>query len=540
MRGKLRLLTALLLVLALLAGCSCEKSLGEKVAELQAQRGQKDDGPRITNEDLVYTRPDAEELERLLTAVCDLSETGTAEEILDAVWEYYDAYDWFYTYYALADIRYSADLTDPYWEEEYDFCAEMATDVDGGLERLNRTLAKSPRRDELEQKFFGEGFFEDYDGESLWDEDFSRLLEEETRLQNLFYELSAEENGEPGTASWYDACADDRARVLVDLIRVRQQMADHWGYDSYAGFAWDFYYYRDYTPDQAMGYYDGIRQELVPLYRESVNSDAWDEVYRSASEDATFSYVRSAAKAMGGTPWEAFCLLEEGRLYDIAPGANKYTSSFEIYLTSYGVPFVFMCPDGTRYDYLTFAHEFGHFCSDFAAGGSYAGVDVSEVFSQGMEYLTLCYGGSEELTRAKLADSLATYVEQAAFGSFEQRMYDLEGEELSVEGLYALYEEVALEFGFDAVGYDRREFVEINHYYTNPMYIVSYVVSNDAAMQLYQRELEEHGAGVALLEKNLATEDGYFLAFVENAGLESPFAAGRLESVRKLFAEVGV
>lgn len=538
MKRKLRFLTALALVLALLAGCSGGKTLGEKVAELQSQR--EGSGPRVTNETLVYERPDGEELERLLDAACEASENGTAEEILDAVWEYYDAYDWFYTYYALADIRYSADLTDPYWEEEYSFCAEMATEVDEGLERLNRTLAKSPRREELEAEFFGEGFFEDYDGESLWDAEFTWLLEEETRLQNRFYELFAEENGEPGTRAWYDACADDRAQVLVDLIGVRQQMADHWGYDTYAEFAWDFYYYRDYTPEQASAYYDRIRQELVPLYRESADSDAWDEIYRSAKSDATFAYVRDTSKAMGGTVWEAFCLLEEGQLYDIAPGENKYTTSFEVYLTSYGVPFLFMCPDGTRYDYLTFAHEFGHFCSDYAAGGSYAGVDVSEVFSQGMEYLSLCYGGSEALSRAKLADSLATYVEQAAFGSFEQRMYELEGEELSVEGLYALYEEVALEFGFDAVGYDRREFVEVNHYYTNPMYIVSYVVSNDAAMQLYQRELEERGAGVELLEKNLATEEGYFLAFVDAAGLESPFAPGRLESVRELFMEADV
>ena len=36
-----------------------------------------------------------------------------------------------------------------------------------------------------------------------------------------------------------------------------------------------------------------------------------------------------------------------------------------------------------------------------------------------------------------------------------------------------------------------RDFVVIGHFYTDPMYIISYVVSNDAAFQLYQMELEE-------------------------------------------------
>ena len=167
-----------------------------------------------------------------------------------------------------------------------------------------------------------------------------------------------------------------------------------------------------------------------------------------------------------------------------------------------------------------------------------AGIDVGEIFSQGMEYLSLSYGGaSEALVQAKLADCLATFVEQAAYGSFEQRMYALEGEDLTAEGLCRLYEEVAEEFGFDAIGYDRREFVDINHFYTNPMYILSYVLSNDAALQLYQLEREEPGTGAALYQEHLATEEERFLAFLATAGLESPFAPGRMEAVGAFLRE---
>ncbi|MBQ3488338.1 MAG: hypothetical protein IJA71_08660, partial [Clostridia bacterium] len=178
----------------------------------------------------------------------------------------------------------------------------------------------------------------------------------------------------------------------------------------------------------------------------------------------------------------------------------------------------------------------GHFCNDYHSCGSSAGIDVLEVFSQGMEYLSLCYGpDTDRLALVKLADSLSTYVEQAAFATFEHRLYELE--EPTVEDLYAIYEEVAVSFGFRSVGYDPRVFVTIPHFFTNPMYIDSYVVSNDAAMQLYQLELEAPGAGLARFEEHLDTQEVWFLGFLETAGLESPFAPGRLETVRDLFRQ---
>ena len=67
------------------------------------------------------------------------------------------------------------------------------------------------------------------------------------------------------------------------------------------------------------------------------------------------------------------------------------------------------------------------------------------------------------------------------------------------------------------------------------MYIISYVVSNDAALQLYQLELQTPGAGAEIFEESLDTEEGYFLAFLEEAGLQSPF--GRVAEVRELLEQ---
>jgi len=538
MNRILRGATAVLLVITLLTGCA-GPSLRQRMEE-RMSTGQTEDYTGITNADLIYTRPDLEELERLKDQVVALAENGTVRETVNAVYDFYDAYDWFYTFYALADIRYSADLTDPYWEEEYTFCMDAYPRVDAALEDIYYALAASPLREKLESDIlFGQGFFDSYDGENLWDEEFLELLERESDLSNRYYDLTGESlEEEPGSRGYYDRWGEELGQLLVELIAVRKEQADYWGYDSYPEFAWDFYYDRDFTPEQALSLYGEIFRELVPLYRETVDSAVWDGAYAPAREENTFAYVRTTAENLGGTIWDAFKTMEQGGLYDISWGPNKYTASYVYYLTSYGVPFVFVNPSREQYDYLTFAHEFGHFCSDYAAGGSTAGIDVGEIFSQGMEYLSLSYGGaSDALVKVKLADCLATYVEQAAYGSFEQRMYDLEGENLSVEGLCLLYEEVAEQFGFDAIGYDRREFVEINHFYTNPMYIVSYVLSNDAALQLYQLEEEARGSGADLYRKHLDTGEAGFLTFLEQTGLESPFAPDRMAAVGAFLRE---
>lgn len=517
---KLRILALLLSLCLLLAGC-----FGTEY-------------PVTAFSDMEYIRPDMAELEDSYAALCEAAQGEDVEAVVDAIYDFYDVYDWFQTCYSLSDIHYSADLRDTYWEREYTWCAEHSAQADALLEEMSYMLAESPCREALEaEEYFGEGYFDDYDGENLWDDVYSGLLTREAALVSEYYDLSEQAGTLPaGTGEYYDACGEAMAQVLVELIEVRQEMAAYWGYDNYPQFASDSSYYRDYTPEQMEAYLEAIRENLTQLYIRMNTTSVWQETTFPCSEKENFRFLKQAAKNMGGSIWDAFQVLEAGDLYDITYSQHKYPASYELYLTWYAEPYIFLYPDGTQYDKLAFAHEFGHFCNDYICYGSYAGVDVAEFYSMGMEYLILCYGeDSQSLRRLKMADSLSVFVEQAAFASFEQQMYSLTGENLTVENLCALYEKIALDFGFDSLGFDRREFVDITHFYTNPLYLISYVVSNDAAMQLYRRELEEPGSGLALMERMLPSQEAWFLAFLEEAGLESPFRPGRMEALAKEF-----
>ncbi len=487
-----------------------------------------------------YTRPEAAVVEQAAQALeAQLQVQTEAEKLMEYVYGFYGSYHEFYTNYSLANIHYSKNITDLYWEEEYTYCMEQGTAVDALLDQVLRLLAQCPLREELESEdYFGAGFFDAFLGDSYWTEEFTALMEQEAQLQSKYYDLSAQALEAPDMETYYTVYGNQMAQLFVELVLLRQKIAEEAGFPDYASFAYDFYYDRDYSPAQAQVLLEEIQKELVPLYRQTALSGVWQLAGKECFETKTYAYVKNTASAMGGRVQDAFRLMDGAELYDITYGRDKFDASFEVFLSAYFEPYIFMNPTLQIRDQLTFAHEFGHFCNDYASGGSVAGIDVAEVFSQGMEYLSLNYGGAEEnLQKLKMADSLCVYVEQAAYAAFEQQVYTLEEEDLTVQAVYGLFDEIGRDYGFDVWQWDSRSFVQITHFFTNPLYVISYVVSNDAALQIYQLEQETAGAGLALYEKQLDTQQSRFLAFLADAGLKSPFEPGRLADVRRLLEE---
>ena len=475
--------------------------------------------------DMEYVRPDMKAIEDICDEAIALSQTsGDAWEVLEAVWDYYDAYDSFNTNYDLAYIHHHADLTDEFWQTEHDFCAEQYGFTDMLLEELYTALAESPLKAELEEEYFGEGYLDIYLGEGFYDEALLSLYAREQELIAEYYTIGAECEAESETEQWYDECALPMAQVLAELVLLRGEIARYVGYDSYTDYAWDFSYYRDYTAAQTQSYLADIRRELVPLYENMNAMDVWTAAEEPCSEQEVLEVVKETARDMGGIVEEACTVMELAQLFDISPDPNKSGLSFELYLEQYRMPYILISGTGTAYDRLSFAHEFGHFAMDYAAGGSWAGTDVLEIFSQGMEYLSLVYAGAEpEFVRMKLADSLCTYVEQAAYADFEMQLYALPENELTAEGVLELYEQVGEAYGFRTLDWDPRDMVTVPHFYEMPHYVISYVVSNDAAMQLYEMELHDPGTGAACFENHLTTESEGFLEFLREAELKSPF-----------------
>ncbi len=532
---KCRILALILVLVMLFSGC---EPFLPQYANVDPIMGHE----IIPYESMEYTRPDIEAIqkvfERAMESTLREDAFGAVEQ---AIIECINVYNSFYTQYNLSYIKYCGDVTDTYWQEEYNFCVSQAVAVDQFLNELYCALADSDYRAQLEtEEYFGEGFFTFYEDDTFIDDEYVALMEREAELLERYYALVEESSASTYYEdAYYDAYANRYMELYIDIIKLRQEIAAYVGYDSYLEYSYVNEYYRDYSPKDVEKYLEEIGTTFKDDYAALCNMNIWKLVSNYCSEAATLEYLKQSTDAMGELYQYGYNALAEGKLYDITYNQNKYDISYEVYLPDYAQPFIFMCPYSYQGDKLTFAHEFGHFMNDYVCGGSGAGIDVAEIHSQAFEYLSLCYVEDvDNLVKYKMANSLCTYVETGVYALFEHKAYQLSEEELTVDNLFALYEEIATEFGFDARAWDKREIINVPHIFIYPLYMISYVVSNDLAMQFYQLELEEEGKGLALYEECLYSQDTFIIEFAENYGLESPFKEGRLEKVKETFEEV--
>lgn len=565
------LLAALMLVSCAASPVEAMRGLIEYDAPSGLRGGDEADIPRF--DDMDYVRPDTGALEAAADAVGTALSAGAAlDDVTALLDECYNEYYNFSTMYTLAEIRYLRDLTDEYYGAEYSWCGENWSVVQQQMERMYTLCATSDLAAELEREYFWEGFTADYGEGSaqMYTERAVALMQRESELLNAYYDLTAQPqivlDGESVDYESYlsGADADEYARavneyyrqynarfagIYIDLIRTRRAIAEEMGYESYEAMQYASYE-RSYTPAEAAEFVAGVREKLVPLYEELMALDPGGNIiYSYMSERRLMKTVGAAAESIGGDVREAFEFMRAHGLYSLEQSDTKASMSFTAYLDSYDAPFVFVSPYCDTEDILTLAHEFGHFLDSYYNYNAYESLDLSEFFSQSMEYIVMgrlsdVLDGEElsMLRRIKLVSTLDTYVMQSSFAEFEQRVYALPDEELSAEAINAISLDTAKEFGYyDGVSEDyyAMSWADITHFFESPFYVISYVVSSDAAQQIHALDCENAGAGLEKYLEMLPREYETLLDTLAAAGLESPFAPGRLDAVeRQLRAEL--
>ncbi len=75
------------------------------------------------------------------------------------IYDFYDAYDWFSTYHALADIHYCADLTDTYWGRSVQPLHPERGHGGRRLQELYGRFAQSPPGRNWSRRIFRRGLF---------------------------------------------------------------------------------------------------------------------------------------------------------------------------------------------------------------------------------------------------------------------------------------------------------------------------------------------------------------------------------------------
>ena len=566
MKRPLALLLVLGLLLGLLAGCAAPEEVDDTI-------------DMVAFDQMEYTRPDLDaalqHIEAARAAVKALERAGilkkskllkAATAALDVCFDDYDHLD---TMETLAMIRSDLDVTNDYYAGEYGWCADADVTLYAALEELMADCAASDAKEALEEHYFGAGYLDAYGEDYVISDELTALRRRENELVTKYfnamnsagvtidgtsYTLDALTNAmDTGTLGisdseayerYYSAVNAELGAIYIDLVRTRQALAAQLGYDSYQEMAYDENGY-DYDLSEVAAYTAAIRETLAPLYTKAHDSGILRKAYNAPGEqdtDVSLRAVETLATALGGDFADAMEFMKTYDLYGVSKSSLKSPDSYEIYLTDWEAPYLFADSEGYAEDVLTIAHEFGHYTDDFIYYGAYHSTDVSETLSQGMEYLSLCYLPDNDLrgvlTDWKLADVLQLYVEQGSFNAFEEQVYALPDAELTLENVNAIALRTVRDFA-DESGYgetvDAMSWVTISHFFEAPFYVLSYLTSDSAAIQFYEQELKQEGAGLDLYKQILEDADNYsFTELMEHNGLRNPLSAEQISAIAEL------
>lgn len=553
-RRVLCLLLAVLLS-GFLSGCSWLQG----ILPAQQERG-------CPFSEMTYTRPDADALIKSVQNVTnkikknDISYAKQLSELIDLNEDYWN----YYAMYSLAYVKYAINTNDQFYGDEYYYCGESEPKINQALENLYAACSKSKHKSRFETDYFGEGFLDEYKNGGTLSNELVQLFQQEAQLiqtynnetanptltymgqtrhlRDLLQDALTVSERENIKKAYYQQANAKLGGIYSDLVKTRQQIAKKLGYASYADYAYNING-RDYTAQMGAEFVAHVERTLTPLYKAlaskgqgqhpSLSAMPWKEIAPT---------VESSVTKINDSVKEAFSFMEKNGLYDIAPSIGKVQYNFTTYIPVYESPFIVINAYENQSDLLTFAHEFGHFTDMFLNYNRNNILDLSECASQGMEYLMITYLPESQkklqnkLIEYKMFDTLYVHVTQSAYTAFEQEVYALSPEEVTLERINAIATDIGQRFGINA---DSISFgigwVMIPHFFEESFYCISYCVSNDVALQIYQAECKKAGSGVDiymnLLDYWSREEDATFLEIVEKAKLLNPCKKERVNEI---------
>lgn len=379
--------------------------------------------------------------------------------------------------------------------------------------------------------------FQNYEAQT---EEQKALLDREKELEDEYTALAGE------SYDTYEATAQVMAPLYVELIDVRNRLAESYGYDDYPTYAYETTYGRSYTPADARGLEENVKDGLAKRYVRlmlNITEEDYAALYRypDASEENLLALMRQYLPQMDAGFDEALEYMLACHAYDIAYSDSKYDASFTTMLYSWNVPYLFSQPNpDSQADSLdTLVHEFGHYyaylndptyASDDGFVYSADNIDVAEIHSTALELLFLrnypeLYGDdAEPLRRMVLTDILSNVVMGCIFDEFQQRVYTQE--DLQPEDVSEIFHDVFLDYMGDIYIDDYAYYMwsVVNHNFDAPLYYISYGVSALAAFQIWETSLEDPDAALQqYLELTAWGTDVDFQALLKKCGMQDVF-----------------
>lgn len=552
MKIEKKILAFILAILLMFSLCGCDlfsllyPNKDKEIFE-QAFSGDADYRENIVHfSEMEYVRPDIDAMQALADEISSMvSGNAGRNDVTEKLNDFYALYYNFFTMEELAGIRCDIDVSDTYYFEEYSYCSSQDAVVNRMMDDMLCDCANSAICANLDSQYF-DGYLAkhySYDGDFSYTDELMALYDKESSLLSSYREILAQMVSCNGDEK-YEKYNESACNIYIDLIKTRKALAKELGYDSYEDYMF-YSYSRDYTVSELEDYLAAVKEYIVPLYKKANNCGLINDLYSGLGEqntDDAMSRFEGFVSKMHDQLREAYKFMKNYGLYNISCDKNSSGTSYTTYLDDYDAPFMLLKTEGYTEDILTIAHEFGHFCDEYINYGGDENLDNTEIMSQCLEYMLLCYLDDanmvSSLTKYKMLDELYLYVSQAGFYDFEHRVYQLSDDELTVDNINELFGEVAEEYGYRIDKSTDLSWIDINHFFDYPFYVISYCVSDSAAFSIYDMELNSPGAGMDMYVKLLNNAADYdFEELLENEGMDSPVSRETVKNISQLLKE---
>lgn len=548
-----------------LSGCMGEKLVSTELSFSQVE----------------YERPDGQGVLDLIDKAKEQAENDilpfgmiwTLRKIGDATQE-------FYSMMTIAQIRNYLDVNDTFYSEEMEYLDTFDARIQNSYNQMFSSIENS-RFSSIQNMIFGESGAEDLQMSSqASSEEILSLQEQEKKLvAEYYYEYAQATVSTPegevlfssldseGQSAYYNQFIQKYnqqfGELYLELVSLREQMAQALGYDSYTQVADLDMLRNSYTREDIKTFREDIKQTIAPVYRSYLedfyrraeNRDQPGYVYLlgeqspvpQGSWQETLDQFEQLYQQMSEQTGECYSYLLSHEFIDAEPSQTKANVTFSTLIYSLNTPFLFANMNGSAEDVFSISHEFGHcfaMWQQLKLGSQQEGrsMDVSEIHSQAMQMLTLPYYEifyGEDAGTARKYDvytMVAGILTAAMNDEFQEKIY--ENPQMSVQELNELYKELAMEYGlvvespyFDMESFSMGWFTT-NQYFDTPFYAIDYALSGCVAMEFLQMGLEDYTKALetylSLVQQN---SDYDFMTVLEETGLSSPFETEQMEAL---------
>ena len=556
-----------------------------QVLPVQAQTQWYDDSDivraDISYEDMEYVGYDPAYAYTLIEEMRTLSQEPGNEEQINTNYDLMGVeLDKMYTQQALNEIRYYRDVNNEEYASIDTELQQIYRDVVDQFLQVVRDVLGTEYRESFGAHIGDEEMVEDYLDYEDMTEELQALLDEENALEQQYDQASMAEytvtvKGQKWTEASYNEAIEeltwremlaistalDRAKneaicpIFLDLVKNRNAMAQIYGYDNYAEYAYTDLYNRDYTIEEIKSVYAAVKEYIVPVL-----SEVEERVYAGNLNDLLYMdyltedyVIEVVGRHMGDIDpalAEVYQYMVDHHLYDIDYDPNKMNVGYTTTLYEYQEPFIFNTPDYSYYDLETMIHEFGHYNEAFHAGTTLitdvTNMDVAEIHSQGLELLYLEYaddvygeGLGDTARQMVLYQMLYSVIDGCLYDEFQNAVFAAD-HDMTEEEVNQLFRRLSEEYGY--VYYDTEDaaydWVDVPHTFSSPMYYVSYGTSALAALDIWTIAQEDRQAGIdkymELTTYGLTTT---YCELLEKCGLKSIFEEETIREIAQAVAD---